>query len=144
MSTEANKAIIRHYMDESFNKGNVDVFDEICAPDCFAGFGATIPQFKQYILEFRRAVPDFKLHIELMVAEGDTVVTRWRWSGTHNGAGDGARLGLMPPAGKPFTYHGISINRVVDGRIVWDIFESNWTDMLIQMGVNVMPAEKSA
>lgn len=140
MSIEENKALIRRYLDESWNQGNVDVLDELCAPDCFATFGATIPGFKQSILEFRKAVPDFKLHVERMIAEGDAVVTRWRWTGTNAGSGDRAILGLMPPVGKPFDYTGITINHIANGKIASDIFESNWTDMLIRMGINPTPA----
>jgi predicted ester cyclase len=89
----------------------VDVLDELCAPDCFAAFDVTIPGFKQYILEFRKAVPDFKLTIEGVIAEGDTVVTRWRWTGTNAGSGDKAILGLMPPVGKPFNISSVTTRR---------------------------------
>ncbi len=141
MSITSNKALIRQYMDEPWNRGNPDLMDEICAPDCFAQMGATIPQFKRYILELRKAVPDFALHIDLMIAEDDWVATRWRWTGTNNGKGDSAILGPMPPADKPFTYTGVTINRIADGKIVSDIYESNWTDMLNRMGVATMPAK---
>ena len=49
MSTEENKALIRRYLDETWNKGNVAVLDEVCAQDCFADSGGTLPQVKEYV-----------------------------------------------------------------------------------------------
>ena len=144
MSTEENKTLIRRYLDETWNKGNVDVLDQICAQDCFADSGGTLPAMKAYVLEFRKAVPDFRLHIEEMIAESDTVATRWRWTGTNTEPASNPKLGQMPPVGKAFSYAGITFNHVANGKIISDIYVTHWTDMLLQMGINPMPAEKPA
>jgi predicted ester cyclase len=48
-----------------------------------------------------------------VVAEGDRVATRWSMRATHRGEVMG-----VAGTGKPVTLQGISIDRVVDGRIV--------------------------
>ena len=144
MSTEENKALIRRYLDETWNKGNVAVLDEVCAQDCFADSGGTLPQVKEYVLEFRKAVPDFRLHMDEMIAEGDTVATRWRWTGTNAEPASNPKLGQMPPVGKAFSVAGITFNHVASGKIISDIYVTHWTDMKIEMGINPMLVEKPA
>jgi predicted ester cyclase len=57
--------------------------------------------------------PDIQFSIDGVVAEGDKVVTRWSMRATHRGEVMG-----VAGTGKPVTLQGISIDRVVDGRIV--------------------------
>ncbi len=136
MSLEENKEIVRRFNDEAWNKGNVAVFDEYFSPVDFME-GGSQHGMKAFCLELRKFVPDFKMTILDMIAEGDMVATRWTWTGANIGPTFNPSLGGWgPPTGKPFTYRGISISKVVNGKIVSDMYESNWTDMLIQMGVN--------
>ncbi|HEV3505058.1 MAG TPA: ester cyclase, partial [Actinomycetes bacterium] len=73
-------------------------------------------QFQQVIEAWRAAFPDVRSTVEEQVAEGDRVVTRWTARGTHTGDFQG-----MVPTGRSFTLTGITIERVVDGKIaeVW-------------------------
>ncbi len=144
MSIEENKALIRRYLDETWNKGNVAVLDELCVQNCFADSGGTLPRVKEYVLEFRKAVPDFRLHIDEMIAEGDTVATRWRWTGTNTEPASNPKLGQMPPVGKAFLFAGITFNHLANGKIISDVYVTRWTDMMIEMGINPMLAEKRA
>lgn len=79
-------------------------------------------------------MPDCKLTIAEMIGEGDKVVMRWQMSGTNLGPDQAPDGTPMPPTGKPFTYTGITINQVANGKIVADVYENSWTTMLIQMG----------
>lgn len=138
MSVEENKQIIRRHIDEMWNKGNTDVLDETFAPDFSVG-GVTPEQMKQYAMEYRKTVVDFKLIINDVIAEGDKVVTRYTMSGTNTGPTFNPALGgWNPPTGKPFICTGITINELVNGKIVSDVNETNWMAMLIEMGVNPM------
>src|SRR5512138_2754581 len=105
MSTETNKAIIRRFFEEAFDKGNLTVLDEIVAPDQVNGGPGALPGMpsgpegsKMLITAYRSAFPDLHFTIDEQIAEGDTVVTRWTAQGTHNG-----EFASIPPTGKSAT-----------------------------------------
>ena len=87
MSTESNKALVRHLVDEVQNRGNVAAVDEIAAPT-FVNHGAPpgMPSdregVKQITLLFRQAFPDGVMTVEDMLAEGDLVATRKTFRGS--------------------------------------------------------------
>jgi predicted ester cyclase len=60
----------------------------------------------------RRAFPDFHNRIEELVAEGDKVVVRLTYTGTHHG-----ELFGVGPTGTRVTYAGVAIFRIEAGRI---------------------------
>ncbi|HLQ29843.1 MAG TPA: ester cyclase [Ktedonobacteraceae bacterium] len=134
MSTEENKARIRKYIDEAWNKGNVDIIDEMMAPD-YARYpnGPGKPlnreEQKQRIVAYRKAFPDFHLTIEDLVAEGDKVVFRMTGRGTHRGTFMGT-----PPGGKQMTISIIDIARFADGKIVEHWGNRDDLGMLQQIG----------
>ena len=79
---ENNKALARRVLEEMFNKGNLDVADELLAPD-YVDHDPAMPDdihgpegFKHYVGAYRSAFSDLHLQIEDQVAEGDKVVTR--------------------------------------------------------------------
>jgi steroid delta-isomerase-like uncharacterized protein len=74
-----------------------------------------------FMLAFTTAFPDARISIEACIAEGDTVATRWRLTGTHLGEFQG-----IPPTGRPVTFSGLEFNRVADGRFVehWSMFDN--------------------
>ena len=134
MSAET-KGISRRLIEEAFNKGNLDVVDELVAPE-FVNHDAALPEptigieaTKASIRGYRDAFPDLRLTIELQVAEGDYVTTRWSARGTHQGD-----LMGMPATGKQATVTGITVDEIVGGRLVesW----TNWDTlgMLQQLG----------
>ena len=90
MSTEENKALIRRWLEEGYNKGNIAVADEIIAAD-YLNHNEPHNQTpglegeKQYITMIRSAYPDIHLEIEDQIAEGDVVVTRLTVFGTYRG-----------------------------------------------------------
>lgn len=116
-STETNKAIIRRYYHELWNVWNVDVADElISAAVSFQGsLGITVhgrASFVDYVHFVRSAFPDFHNTIKELIAEGDKVVARLNYSGTHRGV-----LFGIEPTGRRVTYPGTAIFRIANGRI---------------------------
>ena len=116
MSTEENKALIRHFVEEA-NKHNLNQADEMCAPDVVGHFPGLPPvqgldTFKQLVSGMLTAFPDLHVTVEDLIAEGDKVVFRQTWRGTHQGAFQGIR-----PTGKQVTFTGIAICRIVGGKI---------------------------
>ncbi len=128
MSVEANKAVVQRYVEEPWNKGNVDVLNEMCAPSFhLEGLGG-VEEFKAVITAFRTSFPDLHFTVEEIIAEGDKVAYRWTAHGTHQGEYEG-----IAPTGKPITATGITILRIVDGKVVEDRFESSSPDLKQQL-----------
>jgi steroid delta-isomerase-like uncharacterized protein len=117
-SIEKNKSIIRRYYDELWNSWNLDLADELISADVsFRGSLGIVVQgrasFCDYVRFVRRAFPDFHNAIEELVAEGDKVVGRLTYTGTHLG-----ELFGISATGRQVTYPGVAIYRIADGRIV--------------------------
>ena len=117
MAIEENKKIIRRYYDELWNNWDLAVADELIASDiAFRGSLSVVVQglgaFKGYVNIVRAAFPDFHNTIEELIAEGDKVVARLTYTGTHRGELFGIR-----PAGKRVAYAGVAIFLLQDGKI---------------------------
>jgi predicted ester cyclase len=111
VSVEANKALVRRVWDDLWNGRDVNVADEIFAPDYAAYERSFMPT---WLLAF----PDWRFEVEDMVAEGDRVVTRFVGRGTHQGHTTSFGLGGVQPTGRPLELRGYVTHRVVDGKIV--------------------------
>lgn len=136
MQSEENKAITRRFLEEIFAGGNLELVEELFAPD-FVLHDPSVPQevrgveaLKQYITMYRTAYPDTRFTVEDQIAEGDRVVTRWTGQGTQQG-----ELMGIPPTGKQVTVTGIELDRISGGKI-----EETWVNydalgMMQQLGV---------
>lgn len=122
----ANKAIFRRYFDEVLNTGNLDLVDELIAANYVShyptgyDFGGGPEDVKQIVTTVRTGFPNVHFTIEDVFAEGDRVVGRWTFGGTHQGDFMG-----IPPSGKQVSVMGIAIYRIVDEKIAeawvaWD------------------------
>src|SRR5947209_8651342 len=127
MSVEENTAAVKSWLDEAWNKGNLNVADEVIASEMRE-------QSVGVANMFRTAFPDHNLVIEDLVAEGDKVVARWSGTGTNTGPFSG-----IPPTGKKVTFNGISIFRLVDGKIAENWIQADNLDLMQQLGVISMP-----
>ncbi|MGD9093188.1 MAG: ester cyclase [Anaerolineales bacterium] len=140
MSTEQNKALFRRMVEEVFNRGNIDLVDEFLAPDFIEreelppGVPPGREGVKQLTSMLRSAFPDFKATIDDMIAEGDKVVVRMTWRGTHKGEFMG-----IPPTGKSVSFGVIDITRFAGDKFVehWGIMDS--TSMMQQLGAVPAP-----
>jgi steroid delta-isomerase-like uncharacterized protein len=117
MSAEGNKAIIRRFVEEVQNGGDLTVLDEIAAPDYVnhsapPGVPADREGLKQLTAMFRRAFPDGRMAIEDLVAEGDRVAARYTERGTFAGPFRGKE-----PTGKSYELTAMEWFALQDGRI---------------------------
>lgn len=143
MGTAENKAISRRGVEEIWNKGNLAVVDELIASE-FVNHVAGAEEvrgpegMRQFATAYRSAFPDLNLTIEDQIAEEDKVVTRWTGRGTHRGELQG-----IPPTGKQATVTGMTLERIVNGKVVeaWDQFDT--LGMLQQLGVIPAPEQAS-
>ena len=128
-TTEANKAIVRRFFEDAWNQNKVTDLDEYIATDRVHHCGARIAQegpneLRAVIKNWRGAMPDYRCYIEDMIAEGDRVVTRLRFTGTRTGTFEVASRTLAP-SNRSIDEAEILIMRVVGGKIVeswatWD------------------------
>ncbi len=137
MSMEANKAIVRRFMEEAFGGGKPELVGELLDPDFVrydpyieAGEVRGVQTVKDNIVWFRNAFPDLSCTVEEQVAEGDKVVSRWTLRGTHQGdffgvAGTGNRV----------EFTGIQIDRFDEsGKIVEERAQFDLLGAMRQVG----------
>src|SRR6266849_2137329 len=141
MSTEQNKAIVRHYR-EAHRTNNLDQLDEIVEASLIThnhlpGLPPGLEGGKMAHVGALASFPDLQAKTEDLIAEGDKVVERWTQSGTHTGA---AFLGA-PASGKQFSVTGISIYRVANGQIVEHWGEMDFLGVLQQLGLAPAPEQ---
>jgi steroid delta-isomerase-like uncharacterized protein len=139
MSAEENKAIIRRYIEEAWNKGNVNIIDQLMAENYARHMAGPEPPLnregqKQRIRAFRRAFPDFHLTIDDMIAERDEVAFRMTGTGTQEGTFRG-----IAPTGRQTSIIIIEIARFADGKIVEQWGSRDDLGMLQQLGVIIPP-----
>jgi steroid delta-isomerase-like uncharacterized protein len=135
MSVEENKALAREAIG-IWTTGDLDTADRLYASDYVnhqlhdpddPGDLVGVEAMKAFATEFRQAFPDFRDSIDVQLAEGDLVATRFTSMGTHRGTFRG-----IAPTGRHISWTGITIDRVAGGRIVesW----ANWDMVLQQLG----------
>lgn len=112
-----NKALVRRLIDEAQSNGNLAVVDELLADDFvdntpFPGLPPTRDGIKMLFGYLRSAFPDLHVRIDEQVAEGEKVVTRKTFLGTHGGEFMG-----VPATDRPVAFEVIDILTVRDGRI---------------------------
>ena len=117
--SEENKALVRRFYEEVWNKGNLDAAYDVFADDYVRhdlrpGSAPAGPEGQKLVAGmFRAALPDAHLSVGFMVAEANMVVARWTMSGTHRGA-----WGAIPPTGKRMSFAGVNIFRISEGKVV--------------------------
>ena len=145
MSTEQNKALVRQMVEEIFNRGNMSRAGEFLAPDFVEhevlppGIPRDREGVKQLTTMLRSAFPDFKATIDDIVAEGDKVVIRQTWSGTHKGEFMG-----IPPTGKSVSFGVIDIIRIAGGKFVEHWGQMDSMGMMQQLGAIPTPGQSGS
>ena len=117
MSLDENKAIVRRLI-EIFNSHNLTSLHEFMAPNVVIDQTLQgLESFKQFETLFIQAFPDYQEIIEDIIAEGDKVWVHFKVTGTHTG--NWAVLGMtLPPTNRTISYTGVSMWRIVDGKVV--------------------------
>ncbi len=110
---EANKALVRGYLSEVANDGNLAAAPRYFAPDVSFNGSKDLRPFIAFRQQLRSAFPDHRLSIVDQIAEGDRVVTRVRFEATHLQPYAG-----VAPTGRRLNYSGVAIDRIADGKVV--------------------------
>ena len=136
-----NKSTMLRIYEEVFNGGNLEAIDQLLADDFVEHeeLPPGIPQGKgapqALVTMLRGAFPDFRATAEEMLEDGDKVITRARFSGTHQGEFMG-----IPATGNKVDISVIDIVEFRDGKAVahWGIMDQ--AAMMQQLGVGGPPA----
>jgi steroid delta-isomerase-like uncharacterized protein len=134
MSTEKNKASVRRFIEEAFNKGNLAVVDETIAPNyvyhSFQDVKGT-EGMKQFITMMRTTFPDLHITIDDIVAEGDMVAYRFTLRGTFK-----SKMMGMAPTGKRAAFPEAHFVRLTGGKAVEETPYANLLILYQQLGVS--------
>lgn len=126
MSTEENKALLRRAWDEIYGQGRLDSIEEFVVDDVIAhepdGDVRGVEEFKRYLAPYLAAFPDMSMTVEDVIAEGDKVVSRYTFRGTHTGTTDV----YGPPTGKPLVMEGVTVYHFTGGKLaeMWDSYDT--------------------
>jgi steroid delta-isomerase-like uncharacterized protein len=143
--SEQNKTVVRRLFDELWNKGNLQVADEIFAPT-YQHHDASTPDLgkgpeseKKRVNLYRNAFHDLRLNMEDLIADGETVVARWSCRGVHKG-----ELNGIAPTGKQVAITGVTIvhftnGKIVEGYVTWDAL-----GLMRQLGIVPEPTKSLA
>jgi Predicted ester cyclase len=129
--SDANKLLIRQLI-EFYNQGAWDRMDDLMAADYVHhnnDLELSLAQFKQGAAWIRKGLPDFRIRIEEMVAESDSVVIRFVGRGTHLGSIYGEA-----PTSRSVALHGIAVYRIRGGRVAADWEAMDEHDLMKQIG----------
>lgn len=140
MSTETNKAIVRRYFEQVFNEQRYDLADEFLSESIElhgSGLPPGLEALEQFFTAFATSFPNGQTIIEDIVAEGNRVVARITFKGTHQGAMQG-----IPATGKMVNLPGITIFRMDNGKIAEGWMVNDNLGMMQQLGV--IPAPQAA
>jgi steroid delta-isomerase-like uncharacterized protein len=141
MSVERNKDLARQAIG-IWTTGVFDAVDELYAPE-YVNHQHHDPDdprdihgaeaMKRFARKFREAFPDFHDSVDIQIAEGDMVATRFTSTGTHRGTFIG-----VEPTNRELTWTGITIDRIAEGKIVesW----ANWDMMGMMQQLNAVSA----
>lgn len=118
MTPDENRAVVRRWITEFKTGGDESVSDEVRSPDFVnhsapPGAPSGPDAGKLAFRAMRAAFPDLHVEIEDMLAEGDRVVTRQTFSGTHRGEWLG-----VPATGRSVSWAVIDVVRLAEGRLV--------------------------
>jgi steroid delta-isomerase-like uncharacterized protein len=134
VSAEDNKDVVRRLVKEVYNEADLDVVDELVAPDVFNH--PAVPEHRhgidgfKHVIEWIRDIGPTHYDIDDIIAEGEKVAVRMTVSGTQTGP-----IRDIPATGKSFSVDYVHWFRLVDGKVaeMWAVRDD--LTRLQQLGV---------
>lgn len=128
----------------AFNTGDVDAFCAFYADDAvlvapdgtYAGRAAITEMWAAS----RRSFPDEKLTVNLLVEDGDKVVSEFTWSATNTGEITMADGSVIPATGRSAEVPGMDVIEIVGGKITSHRLYYDQMAAFSQLGLVEAPA----
>lgn len=140
--SERNKAIVRLFFEEVWNRGNTAVVEELCA----SGFSLhgregkralSVQAHQRLVTDWRAAFPDYELTIEHLIAEGDMVALHGTGRATHGGMWQS-----VAATGKSVVVTETDLFRLADGKLTdWWV---DWDALGLMQQIGAIPAPATA
>ena len=110
-----NKRLVHRFVDDVINARRFDLLDELATE-------RLAPKLRTAYVQFLAAFPDWHQQVVELIEEGDTVVARFRCTGTQATAWQG-----IAPTGRTMDVDEVAFIRIADGRIgrMWAL-EDTW------------------
>lgn len=138
--SDANKKLIRQIVEDIWNKGNVQLVNELFSKECvfhdqaFSEPIRGIEAYKNLVTAFRAGFPDLRLRIDDLIAEGDGVACRYTASGTNSGELKFGNL-TTPATRKRAEWTGVTIVSCKDGKCVEEYIYGDSVSFRQQLGL---------
>jgi len=138
MTLEDNKRVVRRFLEELFGAGNLNLLDELVAPNAVHipvnkatsyGWEPGREGFRQHVIWFHNAYADMHLTVDDLIAEGDRVVAFWTMGGTHQGEFFGVQA-----TGRNVVFSAIGRLRVVNRQVLEFQVHPDRLGILTQLG----------
>ena len=129
MSQEANKSLIRSFVEEVFNNHDLSAIEKYFMKD---NPPKTTEEFKKSLSNQFTAFPDIQVKIEHMVAENDFVVVFLNFSATHKREFKG-----ILPTNKKINIRSADLYRLKNEKIIehWDVVDQ--LNLVRQIGITL-------
>jgi len=140
MSTESNKAVVRHYFEEVLDNRKLDILDQIVTTDSIIHRPETaepirgLETFRQALDKILQVYSEFKTTVHDVIAEGDHVACRLSHRAVNRSQWT-SRIGTHAVTGKTVSWPAIAIFRFHDGKIAEEWVSRDELGMLIDLGV---------
>ncbi|KAB8140367.1 ester cyclase [Chloroflexia bacterium SDU3-3] len=129
MSTEENKALVRHWIEDVWMSNDADSVDQIFAPSYAVNDSPCPPAMVRSAMQMLHAAfSPFTASIQDLLAEGDRVAVRWVLRGHHSGAFRG-----VAATGQPVELRGTNIYRIAEGKIASNYEQVNAAEVVQQL-----------
>ena len=140
VSEQEAKALLDQYM-QIVSGGDLAQIDKICTPDFNLNFVGNsifppivgLEALKRWRVGVRTAFPDMNVKTDETIIKGDRITALFTLTGTNTGPGQWA------PTGKKIFIEGISIGRIVDGKLDEQLIYYNYAALLRQVGFTFTP-----
>ena len=138
---QSNSNVVRRFIDEVLNQGKVEAAGQFFWEDMveqvpFPGQGPGLEGLKDVLRGLRAAFPDMHWTVQEQIAEGDKVLSRFEWTGTHRGTFLG-----VPATDRPVTVWGMVIDCFEAEKIKYTRIIMDSLGLMMQLGV--VPAPKA-
>ncbi|TAL90057.1 MAG: ester cyclase [Candidimonas sp.] len=132
---ESNSHVVRHFIEEVLNRGKIDTAGQFFWEDMveqapLPGQGPGLEGLKGVLRGLSAAFPDMHWVIQEQISEGDKVLSRFEWTGTHRGIFLG-----VPATERPVTVWGMVVDRLEGGKIKETRIIMDTLGLMMQLGV---------